>query len=107
MGTFIILVFIGLVFFSVKTFAAVPTLQDVLAHTPQPVIDFFNRLETLNAGEGSDLISKNLPVIGGPISGFLHVVWEIILILLRGVGSIFVWVFHGIANALEGIILSS
>ena len=83
-----------------------PTLQDALALTPQPVLDFFYKLETRNCGDGSDLISRNLPVIGKPLAGFLNVVWAIILVLLKGVGSVFVWIFHGIANGLENLIFS-
>jgi len=87
--------------------AALPTLDDFLALIPQPVIGFFNTLEDFDFGANSDEISENLPGAGKPISRFLDAIWSIIMILLKGVGSVFVWVFRGFANFLESLIFSS
>lgn len=89
-----------------RAFAALPTLQELRSVIPAPVKNFFNMLQDFNFGSNSQTISSNLPGAGKPISTFLDAIWSVLLILFKGVGSIFVWMFHAIANGLESLIFS-
>ncbi len=81
-------------------FAALPTLGDLQKLIPDPVENFFKQASNFDFKfEAQDDGTS-------PVVQFLKAIWYAFLGLLRGVGSVFVWIFQGIANGLESLILS-
>ncbi len=100
------LVILGIFLLTNQSYAAVPLLDDFLGVIPAPVKNFFNMLERFDFGSNTDVIENTLTGEGKSARGFLEVIWSLFLTLLKGVGSVFVWVFRTIANFLESLIFS-
>lgn len=81
-------------------FAAVPTLQDFESWIPRPVYSFWQKASNFDISFHfqDDGTSKFIQ--------FFKFVGQAFLGLLRGVGSVFVWIFQTIANGLESLIFS-
>ncbi len=97
MAVFITLVAVGLLFFTIKTFAATPLLKDFLGSIPKPVSDLFNKFQDYNFGQNSS---------STPVNTILHFFNVVLIGFLKAIGSVFVWLFHAIANGLETLIFS-
>ncbi len=91
-----ILVVLGVFLLFEQSYAAVPLLRDFFGAIPAPVAGFFHKLQEFNFG-------ANLDFSGGSI---LDIIWSVTLGFIKGVGSIFVWMFRVIASGLEYLIFS-
>ncbi len=105
---FILLIAGGYLLITNQASAALPTLDDAISIIPKPVTIFFQSLQNFDFRKqaGNSDIAKNLPVASKPIVNFLNFIWAIFYGFLKGIGSIFVWIFHGIAGLLDALIFT-
>src|SRR3989344_8200515 len=98
----IILLSIFYFLFSTPIYAALPTLEYFTSLIPGPVVTFYEGIA--NTDFSFHEAFRNLPENRADVVNFFKAIGSILLTLLKGAGSIFTWIFNGIANGLQYLI---